>query len=529
MKLLMKNIGMACVLGALMTGCTDNFDSMNQDPMGINDSDPSYVMPYILEQGSHVQSWEYQVGDNLNTNLYAQYFANGATYFNSDSYNYNSAWVTDGFWNNYYSGVLKQVKAVGETVKEQPAYSNIYQTMRIFAAQCTALTTDVFGDIPYTEAAAGKSNAKYDSQKSIYQAIFRELTEAVNELSQNKPNQAAYRDQQDLIYNGDMSKWIKLANSLRLRYALRVVYVDPEMAKREGEAALAAPGGLLSSNDDNAGVYISGTGANGWPLFQISGWGEFCMSKTMENILKTTSTVADPRMPLWFGHTQASTADSPVFAGIPNGLSVEKLGQYPGDERSFVWGLQAMPNWNTKDNSESSFCVNIRQKVMNYAEVCLLKAEAALRGWAGAGDAKTNYLAGIRASFEGERAIVGDESLYDTSNDNTYMTTGKVEWQEGATFETHLEQIITQKWLALYPNGSEAWSEFRRTGYPKLMPVGQSMEPTINPANGEFIKKLRYVDDERRENPNATDPSLNGGKGDGLNVRVWWDAGNRYK
>ena len=529
MKKIMNKVGMVCVLGALLTVCTDRFDSMNQDPMGLTDSDPSYVMPYIQEQGAHLQSWEYQVGDNLHTNLYAQYFANSAAYFNSDSYTYNSAWVTDGFWNNYYSGVLKQVKAVGELVKEQPAYDNIYQTMRIYAASCTAMTTDIFGDIPYTEAAIGRSDAKYDSQKNIYTDIFKELKEAVDALNANKTDQATYKDNQDLIFNGDLRKWVRFANSLRLRYALRLVYVNPELAKAEGEAALAATGGLMQGNDDNAGVYITGTGANGWPLFQISGWGEFCMSKTMENILKTTSTVADPRMTMWFGHTQGSTAAAPEFKGIPNGLSTSALGTYDANDRSYVWGLQTMPNWNTKDNSESSFCVAMRQKVMTYAEVCLLKAEAALRGWNGAGDAKTNYLAGIKASIEAERAIVADPTLCPADNDQTYMTTGKVEWKDGAEFEMHLEQIITQKWLALYPNGTEAWTEFRRTGYPKLTPVAQSMEPTINAANGEFIKKLRYVDDELRENPNASDKSLNGGKGDGLNVRVWWDAGNRYK
>lgn len=527
MNKIMNKVGMVCVLGALLTGCTDRFDSMNKDPMGIDGGDPSYVMPYIQEQGAHLGSWEYQVGDNLHTNLFAQYFANSASYFSSDNYTYNSAWVTDGFWNNYYSGVLKQVKAVAQTVAEQPAYDNIYQTMRIYAASCTAMTTDIFGDIPYSEAAIGKSDAKYDSQKDIYAAVFKELKEAVDELNKNKSDQAAYKDNQDLIYNGDMKKWVRLANSLRLRYALRLAYVDPQTAKAEGEAALAATGGLLQSNDDNAGVYISGTGANGWPLFQISGWGEFCMSKTMENILKNTSSVADPRMPMWFGHTNASSAAAPEFKGIPNGLSTSGLGEYSADDRSYVWGLQAMPNWNTKDDNTSTFNVPIRQKVMNYAEVCLLKAEAALRGWAGAGDAQANYEAGIRASIEGERAMVADQSLCPATNDQTYITTGSVKWDASAGFETHLEQIITQKWLALYPNGTEAWAEFRRTGYPRLTPVAQSQETTL--PQGTFIKKLRYVDDELRENPNASSSALNGGKGDGMNVRVWWDAGNRYE
>ena len=118
---------------------------------------------------------------------------------------------------------------------------------------------------------------------------------------------------------------------------------------------------------------------------------------------------------------------------------------------------------------------------------------------------------------------------YSTENDDAYISTGKVAWNNADDFETKLEKIISQKWLGIYPNSEEAWAEFRRTGYPKLTPVMQSLEPTINAANGEFIKKLRYVDNELSNNKEyATDPSLNGGKGDGLSVRVWWDTA-RYK
>lgn len=166
--------------------------------------------------------------------------------------------------------------------------------------------------------------------------------------------------------------------------------------------------------------------------------------------------------------------------------------------------------------------------LMNYAEVCFLKAEAALRGWQGAGSASENYENGIRASFEEFRTDAPANS-YSTANDDTYIATGDVAWNNSDDFETKLEKIITQKWLGIYPNSEEAWAEFRRTGYPALQPVKQSLESTINAANGEFIKKLRYVDNELNNNgANATNPSLNSGKGDGVSVRVWWDTA-RYK
>ena len=137
--------------------------------------------------------------------------------------------------------------------------------------------------------------------------------------------------------------------------------------------------------------------------------------------------------------------------------------------------------------------------------------------------AQANYEAGIRASFAEARAGVA-ESLYSTANDNTYITTGNVAWNSAASTDAKLKKIITQKWIALYPDGNEAWAEFKRTGYPELMPVYKSDNPDINPAAGQFVKKLRYPDAERRDNPHATESTLNGGKGDGMNVRVWWDV-----
>ena len=165
---------------------------------------------------------------------------------------------------------------------------------------------------------------------------------------------------------------------------------------------------------------------------------------------------------------------------------------------------------------------------MSYAEVCFLKAEAALKGWSGSGDVKSNYETGIRASFAEARDGVSS-SLYSTANDETYITTGNVAWSNSDTEEQKLKKIITQKWIALYPNGNEAWAECRRTGYPELMQISSSVDQSINPANGEFVKKIRYTDAERRDNAeHAKDASLNQGQGDGMNVRVWWDT-KRYK
>lgn len=197
---------------------------------------------------------------------------------------------------------------------------------------------------------------------------------------------------------------------------------------------------------------------------------------------------------------------------------------------SQVWGLQAYPNWNSHVNTVAqgpgNSVVTLPLRLMSYAEVCLLRAEAAVRGWSGAGDARTSYESGIRASIAESRQGVAP-GLYSTDGDEAFLATGDIVWDEAADFEAKVRRIVTQKWVALYPDGFEGWSEFRRTGYPALTPVQQSDDANINPANGEFVKKIRYPDAERRDNPNATLGTLNNGQGDGMHVRVWWDTRSR--
>lgn len=538
MKYLNTIIG-GCVLILSFTACTDKFNDMNTDKHSITQTSPAYTLPYVEEIVTNVDCTPYQRGENLYTQMYAQYFANTVQGWTSDRYGYNDGWAAPGFWDPYYLG-LKHLKVLKADVTNNPSYTNYYAMMRIIVAWRTIAMTDIFGDIPYSEAGLGQDAPRYDSQKDIYYDVFKELTEATVTLKQNLPNQEACGKDNDLIYEGNISKWIKFANSLRLRYALRLYYIDPDKAKSEGEAALKES--LMESNDDSAQERITAGGGWGHPLYMICAWSCFTMSKTMENIFKNTSTVQDPRMPMWFGQTvgyvnnqkEPSTSFKGLqFQGVPNGISDDQLlakdadgyANNNPDNNSYPWGLQAFPDWNSKGIKPDNTVLTLPLKIMGYSEVCFLKAEAALRGWSGAGDVKSNYVKGIRASFEEARTGV-DASLYSTAEDETYINTGNVAWDEGNDTETKLNKIITQKWIALYPDGNEAWAEFRRTGYPKLSPVAQSLDSSL--PQGTFVKKIRYIDAERRDNPNAKDASLNGGKGDGMAVRVWWDTA-RYQ
>ncbi len=518
-----------------ISSCTNGFEDMNKDPLAVNEISPNLSLPQMQYAGFHIVYGDYQRAAILYSSFYCQYFSNTSSAFTSGNYVFNTSWAERGLWTPYYVEMIKRIRETKPTLEKHPEYNDMYQIMRINLAIGTMRTTDTFGDIPYFEAGKGETLIPYDSQKDIYYDVFKELTEAVTELKQKKNGQLKYATE-DIVYQGDVDKWIKLANSLRLRAALRLAFIDPEKAKTEGEAALKES--LMASNSDNAGA--TPPQPNRWPnplLFSLSN-NETRASATMVDMLKSHGTVADPRLTLILSQTEAwvkGEEGAVQYRGVPNGVPVTELSlpQYDNTHNSGIWGYMWGYKWNSAaqgSNATRPLTNNDYTPLglMNYSEVCFLKAEAALRGWQGAGDAKTNYEEGIRASFKEMRALAPTGS-YSTSNDETYITTGKVAWSDADGFETNLEKIITQKWLGIYPNSEEAWAEFRRTGYPKLSPVKQSLESTINPANGEFIKKLRYVDNELSNNKEyATDPSLNGGKGDGLSVRVWWDTA-RYK
>lgn len=526
------NILFICLLSIILSGCTGNFEDMNKNPLTPTEVNPELVFPFICREAPNLRWEAYQCGDNLGANLFAQYIANTSPNFFNDRYMYDSYNVGFGYWTPHFVYIAKNVKLVGKNLDKYPNSVYTYQLMRILHALSAAKVTDLFGDIPYSEAGTGIEKPKYDAQKDIYYDIFKELREAVEILQSNLPGQATLGSS-DFIYGGNIENWIKFANSLRLRYAIRISFVDPEKAKQEGEAALTA--GVMSSIEDAA---LSITNNKDWdnlgyPLITISHWNEFRASKTMIDILTQSSSVDDPRLPLWFGETKvyAKEKKGPRFKGVENGLPADQLSM-PGntpEENSNVYGLAFFPKWNSKQvEPQGGEWISKPFPVMNYSEVCFLKAEAALRGWSQAGNASENYEQGIRSSFAEARSDI-ETSLFNTDKDDTYISTGTVKWEDGATFETKLEKIITQKWIALFPNGNEAWAECRRTGYPKLNAIVRCDNPLIKPENGEFLKKLQYTDLEKRVNPdNATSAQLNGGQGDGPQVRVWWDT-KRYK
>ena len=531
-----------------LSSCTGDFENINTNPEGI----PPLSIPVESRFAQPMQSiylnyqnrdFEYQLAQNLNCDLYSGYLE-VPTPFNGN--NNNSTYLMNEGWNNtpFKVGALYIMKPVSDILSntELVDYVAIAKIIRVAGVH---RTTDVYGPIPYSKAMQGGQSVPYDSQEDIYKSFFLDLTESVDNLTafMQTPEAAVTPtriNSFDIMCGGSYVQWIRFANTLRLRLAMRIVKVDPALAKAEAEAAITQKYGVLTNADKSVSAK-SATLTN--PLQVIS----FAYNDTRAGApyVSMLQGYKDPRLaatvkPIgWF-----KNKDIKNEAGDP----LNQIGKYIGIRQGIV-----IPN---KSNYEMYSVINMDETVkssleyplpiMNVSEAYFLRAEGVLRGWnMGGGDAKSLYEAGILQAFK--EKDVTDMSLYnDYIANNTDLPADYVDpfnpannivnanditvkWDETADNETKLQRIITQKWISIFPEGQEAWSEFRRTGYPKLFPVASNRSNGIIP-DGEFIKRLRFTEDERNTNLPAVEEAIKllGGPDD-INTRVWWDvAGGNF-
>ena len=318
----------------------------------------------------------------------------------------------------------------------------------------------------------------------------------------------------DKVYAGNLAKWVRYANSLKLRMAMRLSYVAPEKAEAKVREALSEEaGGVITSNADNAQIPTQNNPFR-VVMYDYNG-GD---SRISADITSYMNGYKDPRRAKYFTMSTFTGGIQNGYIGLRSGISIP-----------------------TQSLLYSNMVVDYTTPLMwmNASEVAFLKAEAALRGWYGStADARTLYEEGVRLSFE-QWGLSGDCEAYladATSLPASYVdplgkesNTGEtgaitVKWDERGDFETNLEQIITQKWLAIFPSGFEAWCEFRRTGYPRLMPATNNRSGGVIPQGG-YANRMPYPVEEYQENNAHINEALTllGGP-DNMATRLWWDC-----
>lgn len=529
---------------SLLWSCTKKFEEINTNPAGVLEdvfrADYGIVIqPLKNAQRALINStnWQYQLQQNLNADIYSGYMAS-ATPFNGGSYN-SQYFMMDG-WNEWILNIAydQVYNVLNSDVPKALAqysgidFSDIKAMTKILGIIEMHKAADIFGPIIYTKY--GKPNADlsvdYDSQQQAYTAFFANLDSAASWLqpyaSGSKQVGSAFA-KADMIYGGNASKWLKLTNTLRLRLALRIAYADAATAKLQGEKALnPANGGLILENAENAFVNYGQAS----PIFDIiNSWDDIRAGAPLGSYLGGFN---DPRKTKYLAPA-VDGAVSGQYIGIRGGITLDDKSRYVGYSKPIADG--AAGNY---FDSKAGLA-----KIATAAESHFLKAEAALRGWTGAGDMKANYEAGVTKSF-GEwgvgnvgsyladatstaapytdpKAVVAGQNNIAAGNPN--LSTITIKWDDGASSERKLERIITQKWIALYPDAQEAWSEFRRTGYPKLFPnIINNSGGTIS--SSAFIRRLPIPSKYQKSNQGGYTKAVGTlGGADNGGTKLWWD------
>ncbi len=493
--------------------CTKNFEEINTDPYKPNNVPVGEEFKQVLQNiYSYSPAWITQLQQNLIGDVYSGYMmpptpfrgnSNNMTYFLVDGWN---EWP----WNVAYSNVMSPLKRM-----EDNAGAN-YPEFNAWAKICRVAAmhriSDIYGPVIYSKygVLTTAGGVEYDCQKDAYDLFFKDLDSATDALTLLVGNTTATANIKnfDLVYDGDITKWVKFANSLRLRLAIRISKVDPARAKIEAEAAINHSIGVMQDNSDNC-LVASADGSTHPLNVMDNAWNDIRMGAPMESILGGYN---DPRLAKYF---EPSVIVAGQYKGIRQGIAIASKSDYEG----------------------FSTLVDLNKvQLMTAAEVYFLRAEAALRGWSAGGSAQSLYDQGVQISFDQYGLGSAAAYLASTSAATPYVdpvsagnSTGAasnvtVKWDEAASMDVKWEQIVTQKWISMYPDGQEAWSEYRRTGFPRLYPVlVNNSSGTIDSQKG--IKRINMPAPEYRTNKVEVTKAVQclGGADNG-GTSLWWDV-----
>lgn len=509
-----KNIIVALVIAAQVLGlasCTKDFEDINKNPNNAEPG-PGPLFGGVLV-GTTGHRYEMARGNLLTTMVLGM-----------QGYSTNSGWGTalnlddnalnfaGEYWARTYERLIGGISATNNAIDnsefiDDAEKDRMRAVVNIWRVMLMHRLTDMFGDIPYSEAGlalSGNFSPAYDSQQDIYNDMFVQLANAASTLSSATGTSAFGTS--DMVYQGDYNKWYRLANSLRLRLALRISNVDP--GKAQTEAAAALQGDLIDDNSQSCQVIHTYDGtavdtddaqwsptANGTNAYIAIGWHTVHASSAMINLMKFRSNTADgqlypehdPRIPAYF---------RPVDGSNPATYVGAVLGE---DHFANVVAT-------TSDlNGDAYFSLGQDALMLGADEVAFLKAEAVLKGWA-SGNAKDLYTDGVTKSLEYIGVLNNATPEFWTALSNAYDAASD-----------KLEPVVTQRWIALMSNGFEAWSLIRRTGYPNFV-AGQDIAAGKAPANRTVYPNSEY----NTNNANVTAAAGSIG-GDKSTISVWWD------
>ncbi len=513
-------VGFGAAFAIVATACEpDKLTSVNANPNSPTDAPSSALFTNAARNA--VGRWLDGVGGTRYAFL-SQHFAE-AQYPESDAYVRLRASATSGMFNSSYSNELQDLELIIQRGLEADE-PGMYGPAMVLQSWEFGILTDVFGDVPYSEAFRadeGILSPAYDEQATIYADLFAQLEEASTALG----SAANLLGSADPIYEGDPALWQKFANSLRARHALRLVNVDRPTADAQLQEAFTASGGLITDNDENAQMAWPGDGVydNPWAA-NFKSRDDHRISTRLITYLRDFS---DPRIatfampiPLKAGGTPDTIPTIPdttlyycpaanvCYGGLANAL--DQGAAAPLGARTSRLGAIFFPGvttYGTFGGAGSAY----PSYLMTAAEVEFIRAEAAERSLGGLSPAQTDgfYRAAITRSMEQWGVAPAAIMTYLAQPSVTLHATDS---------DTRLKQIAIQKWIALYADPIQAWSEFRRTCQPAIL------RPGPEAVEDEIPRRLYYSTTDRAANRASYDEAVARQGPDNFRTRIYWDT-----
>jgi hypothetical protein len=546
--------GLMVAASSLLGGCSDDYMSdLNTDPTKASTIDPNAQLTT-----AELQTY----GDLGMVEIYRNYFYAFTQQLMGcwNTTNYGGRHTIDNnemsrIWTSFYPNAIKNVTDAKDRTDGDETQVNINAALRVYRVYLMSIITDTYGDVPYHDAGEGFNkgitNPRFDTQQEIYSDFFVQLDSAVNQF-----NASADKITGDVMFGGDVSKWKKLANSLRLRYAMRISDVDPDKARQEFEKALGADGGVMSDASDNALIkYMPiafSFGAESYSDYRGNALSKLLFGNdpsnnpsyicsTFFNRLRDTQ---DPRTFImtrcyYDGLMSATSPENRV--DLTEEMLSKNIAFAPRDPGAFSW--EPWPTGYTSDiltemaKSNPAVSATVAREVepklannflqgdnpgvvMTSAEVKLLLAEAKLKGWNVSETMANLYREGVREAMDLLSdsygcARISDEALNDYIAENGL----------GHTAEQAKEAINMQAWILHFTNPAECWANVRRSGYPRLKSPADYGFAQFVTGGTEIPVRLCYPVLESSYNKAGYDEALQrmGGKDD-WHTRVWWDV-----
>ena len=496
-----------------LQSCDKGYKDLNVNPDAVTSPTPEYV--FTLSQyegagyGGHYgsSSSDFLLGTMQYTTSYNDVAGFGSKYINSQITH------SAGAFNAAYPDEINELGIVIKAVKDNTDQVNLLAEARIWRVYCFSKLTDLYGAIPYSQAGAGydSSNYKpvYDAQKDIYANMLSELDAAAQSLDASK----ATFGSADLIYGGNTTQWKKFAYSLMLRLGMRLTKVDIASAQTWVTKAIA--GGVITADADIAKMTYAAGGQdiNKNPLV-LDLWNNDYIAqdgatnteggKYADSWISYLKSTNDPRLPIisvvWVNGVPDTT--SSIQKGMPQNLP----NAIPSNFVTY-----------SEPNPATVLLLGSPKLLFTAAESNFLLAEAAVRGWYSGATAASLYQTGIQAAMRHWSIIAGSAGAISNAQVNAYLTNNTL--NTAGTLDQQLGQIYTQFWVSIFPDAQEVYNNYRRTGYPALVPNNY---PT-NATGGQIFRRCLYPISEQNLNTANYQAAVAAQGPDDLMTHIWWD------